>query len=102
MIFQATEQQLLTIAANAVNASKPKGMGFLLATDQVFQPSDFKLDDCGGLSVDYVQGRMVKLTIRRSGGTHSIPDVFRSDFQSFAHTYPTPQDLLKSAGVEIV
>lgn len=78
------------------------GMGFLH-----YDPHDVKGSDLGhidvsrGLDFDYVQGRMMKLSIRReSDGTYSAPDAApRSDYQSWARRYPTYRALIEAAGI---
>jgi len=97
MIFKATEEQVKQIAANAVNASKPMGMGFLHYTNRVFTNKDFNIDKFG-LNLDYVQGRMVKLNIKHKGDNqwqiiHGEPTY---DYQSWINKYPTNQDLVNS------
>jgi len=107
MKFKATELQVLQIAANAVNASNPgdpHSMGWLHYSEKVFTPEDIKFTS-RGVSLDYVGGRMVKLTIR----TTETPEVFyiRNDldieYQSWVTKYPTVQSLIESVkGTEII
>jgi hypothetical protein len=95
MKFKATNQQVKQIAANAINASKPMGMGFLhFQADNNFTADD--IED-GELYFDYVQGRMVKLRIRDLGnGEYEIADNPTSDYQSWCSTYPTTEALVNS------
>jgi len=103
MEFKATEEQVKQIAVNAVTASAPMGMGFLHhQPDQEFKPDDFKIDKFG-LSLDYVQGRMVKLSIGKTeNGNWQIHGEPRSDYQSWIQKYSTNEELIKSVGAEPV
>jgi len=109
MKFKATIEQIKQIAANAVNASDPGGpqsMGWLHHTDKVFQPTDITMRD-NMLSLDYVQGRMVKLHMRCVNTEEQIWEVSgsvpRPDYQSWYRTYPTFASLLQSVeGVTII
>lgn len=105
MIVKGTKLQILQMAANAVNAAVPVGMGFLQATSKKFTPSDFKLDDDDlVLSLDYVVGRMTKLYISSVGHERwKLPDSKPSpDYQSWCRTYPSYTALAESAGLEVV
>jgi len=102
MEFKATEAQIKKVAALAVNASSPIGMGVLhYKADFEFSPSDFEVDETG-LHLDYVQGRMVKLNIRRiDGNTYKArDDAPTADYQSWVHKYPTYEALFSAAGIE--
>ena len=70
MQFKATNQEMKTIIANAYNASRPMGLGFLHVTPEDFAPADI-LDETisrNFISLDYVRGRMVKLSMQRVPG----------------------------------
>jgi hypothetical protein len=110
MRFLATDDQVKQIAANAVNASIPVGMGFLhFVAGEHFKPEDFKILSQGwvesngeprGISLDYVQGRMVKLSMREvSPGLWQTNDTISADYESWICKYPTVAALLASAGV---
>ncbi len=106
--FKATEDQIAEIGANAVNASKPVGLGHMSFTGQkisqarIFQCIDLNAGR-GGLSLDYVQGRMVKLNIWKKGEHWEINDHADPEYQSWCCKYPTVIALLNSvAGVEIL
>ena len=79
------------------------GMGFLhYDEDRSFDKKDIKLG-AAVTSLDYVQGRMVKLTIFRFKDApntwstpHQPPTV---DYQSWADVYRTYEDLIESAGI---
>lgn len=108
MKIRATEDQALQMAANAVNASKPMGLGLLRYREgRVFAASDLAGDvDEVGLYLDYVQGRMVKLGLFRATVEDDrwlLPDSEpRSDYQSWVVRYPTYRALALSVpGVEI-
>lgn len=103
MKFSATEEQLREVAALAYNASQPMGMGFLH-----YRPGDVKGSDLGhidvarGLDFDYVQGRMMKLSIFKVGDHFETPaEEPRSDYQSWARRYPTYEALLAAAGITV-
>lgn len=98
--FSATEDQVKSIAALAVNASKPMGMGFIHFQDREYLPEEF--DVAGGVHLDYCDGRMVKLSITKEQGCWSIDDRISIDYESWMSTYPTVQDLLLAAGVKIL
>lgn len=103
MQIKGTEEQLKVMAANAVNAATPMGLGFLQATSKTFTPDDFTLHD-GNLDLDYVEGRMTKLYVRRvdDGVWELRGREPRADYQSWAHKYPTYADLAASAGMAVV
>lgn len=42
MKFKATKNQLLCIMANAVNFSRPVGLGFLQFEDKIYSPEDME------------------------------------------------------------
>ena len=100
MLFSATAEQVAQMAANAANAAKPMGMGFLHHNpDSQFTAGDF-LEEAksGRVSIDYLQGRMVKLNIEREeSGQWYIVDKFISDYQSWCVKFPTPEALINSA-----
>lgn len=102
MILIGTEDQVKQMAANAVNAASPMGLGHLHATRKEFKPEDFQVDD-GWLSLDYVQGRMTKLTVLCLGDNKwSVTDQEpRADYQSWCYQYPTYQALAESAGMSV-
>lgn len=102
--LKATDEQIQQMMANAVNASIPMGLGHLHATNRVFQPSDFPLEDGRGLYGDYVQGRMVKVGFAKVNGVWEVRGCRepRGDYQSWASQYPTIEALAKSAGAEIL
>jgi hypothetical protein len=96
MKITATEEQIKQIAANAVNAAEPMGLGFLHYTPKVFEAKDFTCEK-KGLFLDYVEGRMTKLNIRREGDEWEFPSgTPRVDYQSWCIKYPTYADLIKS------
>lgn len=105
MKFKATDDQVRQIMANAVNAASPMGLGFLQATNKQFTAEDFKDANIERIaSLDYVQGRMVKLTLWHRGDFWEAPENNpRGDYQSWVRQYPTYEDLLLSVpGVEVL
>lgn len=100
MKFKASISQVLLMAANAVSASKPVGMGMLHYKEGDYKPEDIQMQS-DGVHLDYVEGRMVKLYIHKMDEeqwevTDSEP---RHDYQSWASAYPTYTALLESAGI---
>lgn len=101
MIFLATESQVFQIIANAVNASRPAGMGILHYEAKEYPAETFKMTG-GGLILDYFEGRMVKLAVRKVA--HEEWEVFRPrddpdpEYQSWASKYPTTKALIESGG----
>ncbi len=102
MNFKATDEQIKTLAANAVNASQPMGMGFMHATNKEFKPEEFDVPESGVFSLDYVQGRMVKLTLWKKDGEWKTPERDpHPEYQSWIRRYPTYGALLESAGIKV-
>lgn len=102
--FKATDEQVKQIAVNAVQASKPIGMGFLhYNPSKKYNSSDFTIGH-SGIDLDYINGRMVKLYLWKiDDGIWKINGKAQSDYQSWVHKYPTYEDLLKSVeGVELI
>jgi len=99
--FRATDEQIKTIMANACNASTPMGMGRLhYDASEEFKPDDFNLSEKDDAFLDYVQGRMVKLLIKRlKDGNWSMRNEVREDYQSWCRKYPTAFGLVESAGI---
>lgn len=104
MQFKATDEQIKQIAANAVNASAPMGMGHLHFTNKKFEPKEFEVPEKGTFSLDYVQGRMVKLTLWNKDGVWKTPDRAPDiEYQSWMTKYPTYEALIQSVpGTEII
>jgi len=102
MTFTATDEQIQKMCALAVQASSPMGMGLLhYQPETQFKPEDFPLDERGAY-LDYVQGRMVKLRMRRLASMMwEAPDSISSAYESWVHTYPSYEALAKAAGVTI-
>lgn len=102
MNIEVTDEQLRKIAALAINASAPVGMGFIR-----YSPGDVDTADLNvkyGVSLDYVQGRMVKLNISRAPGSKLVEmpyGVPRREYQSWAGKYPTYAELFEAAGVAV-
>lgn len=97
MKFTATDEQLRQLCANAVNASRPAGMGFLHYQSRAYTPDEFQINDRSPIvSLDYVEGRMTKLHISRDEtGALELREPI-DDLQSWAVKYPTALALLSS------
>jgi hypothetical protein len=105
MRFKATDEQVMKMCALAVAASSPVGMGFLhYSPDHTFEPEDFagSLNPHGAF-LDYVSGRMVKLTLFRTDepGVWEAADMISSDCQSWIFTYPSYGALATAAGAQV-
>lgn len=103
MKVKLTDEQILQLAANAVNAASPMGMGFMHFQEKDYEPNDIKPYinkrlDGDRLLIDYFEGHMTKLSLKQDGeGYWNFPDRDpRSDYQSWCVKYPTYQDLIDS------
>ncbi|MEG4883018.1 hypothetical protein QUB75_19755 [Microcoleus sp. K1-B6] len=94
--FEATEQQIREIAINAIKYSKNVGWGLLRGVEKLdIHPGDIKLDD-RGLSLDYVNGRCVKLFIERlSDNRWRIRDNADPEYQTWACRWVSNQTLVE-------
>ena len=94
MIIKATFEQMQKMAAAAINASQPVGMGFLhYKVDDKIRPEEILIGS-RGISLDYVGGRMVKFYARYVDvDTWDVPDEISYDYQSWKSTYSSYQDL---------
>lgn len=104
MIVDITEDQMLQVAANAVNASVPVGMGFLQHENKEYTVEDMRSAlHKGGVYLDYFHGRMVKMNIKKEESGYILPDsVPTIDYQSWAYTYPTYLDLVQSVVPDVI
>ncbi len=100
MKFKATEGQVKQIFANAINASIPVGMGFLQVKEKHYTSEDIIIPEMGVLDLDYFEGRMVKLAIKKIGKQEweitrpQYPP--RIDYQSWVGEYHTLDSLIGS------
>lgn len=104
IVFKATNEQVMQIGANATNASKPVGMGFIqFDASKKFEPDFFSewVEQHMEMSLDYVGGRMVKIFIKLIGSeTWRIPNPsVNSEYQSWSYKYRNYEELLASAGI---
>lgn len=111
MKFKATKEQVIKIITNAINASKPMGMGSLFWRNKDYKTEEIEILLGNSTEVDYFQGRMVKLFIGSCQTSPSIkePNIYETfrnpkiDYQSWVTKYPTYEDLVTSVeGVEII
>lgn len=105
MKVKLTNEQVLQLMANAINASEPMGLGFLHAKPVNYTAEDISehytddpFSEYRDINIDYYEGRMVKLAIRKGddGFVDVIPDEPRVDYQSWARKYPTAEHLVNS------
>ncbi|MEG4081943.1 hypothetical protein QUA10_28415 [Microcoleus sp. Pol8_D6] len=94
--FEATEQQIKEIAMHAIKYSKNVGLGFLRGLENLdIHPGDIKLDD-SGLSLDYVNGRCVKLFIDRLPDNRwRIRDSADPEYQTWARRWVSNETLVE-------
>ena len=99
--FRATIGELTQMMANAVNRSKPVGLGIFHFQDKWYTAKEMESSlFMSDVNLDYYDGRMVKLYIRHNpDGTYEMRDEFRPDYQSFCGEYPTGRALLHSVGI---
>ena len=106
MKVKLTDDEVATVMALAVNASIPVGYGWYDATNRLFKPGDFlplvfdnRNQDL--ITLDYVEGRIVKMTLRRCpDGEWEIGDPDQPaqlPYQSWCRLYPTYEDLVLAA-----
>lgn len=99
MNIKLTENQILQLAANAVNAAQPVGIGYLQHEEKNYTPEDMK--EClkgDSLAIDYFHGRMTKLYVHQDkNGEWNFGDYNPTpEYQSWCGTYPTYQALVDS------
>lgn len=104
MIVRATDEQVQEMCALAANASAPMGMGYLHFRPEVrFKAEDFPvLSSDSGVYLDYVQGRMVKLSLHRVGENEwQAADQISSEYESWVNRYPSYAELAEAAGATV-
>jgi hypothetical protein len=102
MKMELTDNEIRQAMTLAVNAAAPAGLGYLYYNPKKFTAHDFDdVDVSKGFYLDYVEGRMTKLSLRRNqDGTWEIPDNDQKpdvDYQSWCGTYPTYRALIEEA-----
>lgn len=104
MKIKATDEQVQKMCALATQASQPVGMGFLhYDGGTLFGPSDFLIPPRRVVYLDYVQGRMVKLTMREvEPGIWEASDPISADYESWIRAYPSYAELAAAAEAEVV
>lgn len=92
----------------AFNASRPVGMGIMHAgvarnktIDTVINWDDVNIDEKGSLEyyTDYLYGRMMKtrFMVHGEGNVYVHPEIPNSEYQSWAGTFATANDLIEAA-----
>lgn len=98
MEFKATEQQIKEIAVKAITYSKPLGLVFFQSLGEInIKPEDIELNQ-DGLDLNYVEGRCVKLFIRRGlpEGSWHIDNIADPEYQTWARRYGSNETLVSS------
>ena len=105
IFFKATEEQLLEILGRACKASIAVGIGvYHYNSEDTFPPEYFKRKVEGKLiTLDYIKGRMVKLTIEKLKAPYYASNSWplREDYQSWITTYPD-NSLIEKSGATVV
>lgn len=99
MKFEATDEDIAKIMANAFNASIPVGMGFIHFKPHNIEPNLFMEQiKKNQVALDYVQGRMVKLHMWKddTGLWNITNEPPHREYQSWATQYPTYKALIDS------
>ena len=97
MNFTASEEQVKQIGLNAIKASKPVMLGYLVAdVERPVTLDDLEIDE-NGLDIDYFRGNMVKLLIHRDTENQwELDDSVDFEYQSWVRVYPTAKALVES------
>lgn len=99
-MINCTKVDLVKLAQEAYRLSKAQGLGFLHFTSEPLSKEEaeqymHKDDKFMRLSMDYVHGRAVKLTVRKEkDGELSLPDSW------YDHTNEQYKELLHLVGIE--
>lgn len=97
--LKGSDEQIAQMAANAVNASKPMGLGFLAYEPRQYTAQEMATQLEHWPALDYVGGRCVKLYLRKDAEEWSIScstEWPHPDYQTWADTYPTYEALVAS------
>lgn len=97
-IKDCTETIARQMAATAVNASIPVGMGFLHYNPKTTaKPEDIEVFR-DAISIDYYEGRMTKFHGRKvTGGWEFTPDIPNREYQSWCIYFKTYEELYQDA-----
>ena len=107
MRILATDEQMKRMAANAINASRPAGMGYLhYKAESKFDSSAVEILNGTTkpyLKVDYHEGRMVKFYADKlEEGVWEVRDIdLDPEYQSWYLEYPTWQAIVESVGAKL-
>ena len=95
MKIKCTDEQAIKMATLAVNCASPVGMGFLHYKADDYSDSKIKRYFNGtDIYIDYHDGRMTKFNGKKISDTEwAFPDSTNPEYQSWAMTHPTYQDL---------
>lgn len=102
MIVSADEKVAVRAAMLAIAASEHMGLGYLHPNAEDNPSEETVRAEClspRGISIDYYNGRMVKLYLTRTKeGYFDAPKVPANiDYQSWVRTYPTYEHLFAEA-----
>jgi hypothetical protein len=99
MVIECTDKVALQMAALAINASKPMGLGDLhYKKDSKWDWSKLEILHGDTISIDYCEGRMVKFHARKvAEGKWHFSDHLALDYQSWLSTYHEWSELHRAA-----
>jgi len=101
MNLHCTDDQMKRMAALAVNASFPAGLGFLHFRQELHVTADDIPLRGDVIVIDYYEGRMVKFRARKVGDdTWNVPDRISGEYESWITTYDSYQHLFDAVTKE--
>lgn len=106
ILFKATDDQVKEIGTLVCKASKPVGMGMLhYDPNHKFPASlfDDMVDNRNELSLDYMNGRMVKVFLERQGDNWLINNSHLDhEYQSWLCRYKSYEELIEKVGGKVI
>ncbi len=102
MKFKATDEQIKQLIRNAINMSRPVGMGIFGYKQKFYTLDDLTFEIGNEVFIDYFDGRMVKLHLTKKNDLWETPNMeLDIEYQSWCKYFPTWKDLLHSVNIEI-
>jgi len=99
--FKATDEQIKQLIINAINTSRPVGMGIFHYKQKFYTLDDLTFEIGNEVFVDYFDGRMVKLYLTKENDLWKTPNKeLDIEYQSWCEHFPTWKDLLHSVNIE--